>query len=116
MAKQKTKKIVTPECDLQVPAEEVDVAPMSAMQAGDARWKLDSDSLMAMQANYADVMTGRPVFDGVTDAPYQENKGDTYLQKRIQDEIDTLYPRARLGMEGILDAVLHELVRARLSR
>lgn len=102
MAKQKTKKIVTHECDLQVPTEEVDVAPMSAMQAGDA--------------NYSDVMTGRPVFDGVTDAPYQEPKGDTYLQKRIQDEIDTLYPRARLGMEGILDAVLRELVRARLSR
>lgn len=116
MPKQKTKKIVTPECDLQVPAEEVDVAPVSAMQAKDARWKLDSSSLAAMRASYTDVMTGQPVFDGVTDAPYQENKADTDMQKRIQDEIDSLYPRTRLGTEGILDAILRELIRARLCR
>lgn len=101
MPKQKTKKIVTPECD---------------MQAGDARWKVDSDSLMAMQASYADVMTGQPVFDGCTDSPYQETEADTDIQKRIQDEIDFLYPRTRFGTEGLLDAVLRELIRARLCR
>ena len=53
--------------------------------------------------------------DGVTDAPY-DLTADTDIQKRVQEEIDTLYPRTILGMEGILDAVLRELIRARLSR
>ena len=53
--------------------------------------------------------------DGVTDAPY-DRTADTDIQKRVQDEIDTLYPRTRVGLEGILDAVLRELIRARLSR
>lgn len=89
MPRQKTKKIVTPECDLQVPAGEIDVSPVLDMQMG---------------------------FDGCTDAPYQETGADTDIQKRIQDEIDFLYPRTRLGTEGILDAVLRELIRARLCR
>jgi hypothetical protein len=86
MPKQKTKKIVTPECDLQVPAGEIDVSPLLDMQAG------------------------------CTGAPYQETEADTDIQKRIQDEIDFLYPRTRFGTEGLLDAVLRELIRARLCR
>ena len=90
MATRKTKKIVAPEKDVEVPV------------------------------NSASPITGEYVYwvdnnDGCTDAPY-DRTADTDMQKRVQDEIDTLYPRTILGMEGILDAVLRELIRARLSR
>lgn len=72
-----------------------------------------------LPSKFASPLTGEYVYpgdnDGVTDAPY-DRTADTDIQKRVQDEIDTLYPRTRLGMEGILDAVLRELIRARLSR
>jgi hypothetical protein len=69
------------------------------------------------QVNEAKVArTVVPVFDGCTDAPYEQKTADTDIQKRVQEEIDILYPRARLGSEGILDGILRELIRARLSR
>lgn len=89
MAARKTKKIVTPEKNVEVPV------------------------------NFASPLTGYFVAapsDGCTDAPYEQQPADTDMQKRVQDEIDNLYPRTRLGTEGILDAVLRELIRARLSR
>ena len=102
MPRQKTKKIVTPECDMQVPAGEMDVSPMLDMQAPETEMR------------YASTLDLQ--FHGTTEAEYQETGTDTDIQKRIQDEIDFLYPRTRLGMEGILDAVLRELIRARLCR
>ena len=41
---------------------------------------------------------------------------DTDLHDRVQAEIEEKYPRTRFGVEGLLDAILRELVRARLSR
>ena len=107
MAARKTKKIVTPEKDVDVPVN------FASPITGD--FVRDPSELERAQEKYRHELEGVPVFDGCTDAPY-DHTADTDIQKRVQDEIDTLYPRTRLGMEGILDAVLRELVRARLSR
>ena len=107
MATRKTKKIVTPEKDVEVPVN------FASPIAGD--FVKDPSELERAQEKYRHELEGVPVFDGCTDAPY-DRTADTDIQKRVQDEIDTLYPRTRLGMEGILDAVLRELIRARLSR
>lgn len=76
----------------------------------------DPSELERAQEKYRHELEGVPVFDGCTDAPYQKQPADTDIQQRVQEEIDTLYPRARLGSDGILDGILRELVRARLSR
>lgn len=107
MAARKTKKIVTPEKDVEVPVN------FASPLTGD--FVKDPSELERAQEKYRHEFEGVPVLDGCTDAPY-DKPADTDIQKRVQDEIDTLYPRTRLGMEGILDAVLRELVRARLSR
>lgn len=107
MAARKTKKIVTPEKDVEIPVN------FASPITGD--FVKDPSELERAQEKYRHELEGVPVFDGCTDAPY-DSTADTDIQKRVQDEIDTLYPRTRLGMEGILDAVLRELIRARLSR
>lgn len=107
MATRKTKKIVTPEKDVEIPVN------FASPITGD--FVKDPTELERAQEKYRHELEGVPVFDGCTDAPY-DCTADTDIQKRVQDEIDTLYPRTRLGMEGILDAVLRELIRARLSR
>ena len=107
MATRKTKKIVTPEKDGEVPVN------FASPITGD--FVKDPSELERAQEKYRHEFEGVPVFDGCTDAPY-DRTADTDIQKRVQDEIDTLYPRSRLGMEGILDAVLRELIRVRLSR
>ena len=107
MATRKTKKIVTPEKDVEIPVN------FASPITGD--FVKDPTELERAQEKYRHELEGVPVFDGCTHAPY-DRTADTDIQKRVQDEIDTLYPRTRLGMEGILDAVLRELIRARLSR
>ena len=107
MAARKTKKIVTPEKDVEIPVN------FASPITGD--FVMGPTELERAQEKYRHEFEGVPVFDGCTDALY-DHTADTDIQKRVQDEIDTLYPRTRLGMEGILDAVLRELIRARLSR
>lgn len=107
MAARKPKKIVTPEKDVEVPAK------FASPITGD--FVMDPSELEREQEKYRHELEGVPVIDGCTDAPY-DRQADTDIQKRVQDEIDTLYPRTRFGVEGLLDAILRELVRARLSR
>ena len=107
MATRKTKKIVAPEKDVEVP-----VNFGYTITGGFVK---DLSELERAQEKYSHELEGVPAFDGVTDAPY-DRTADTDIQKRVQDEIDTLYPRTRLGMEGILDGILRELIRVRLSR
>lgn len=108
MAARKTKKIVTPEKDVEVPVN------FASPITGD--FVSNPSELERAQQKYRHELEGVPVLDGCTDAPYQEQPADTDIQKRVQDEIDNLYPRTRFGVEGLLDAILRELVRARLSR
>ena len=107
MAARKTKKIVTPEKDVEVPVN------FAYTNSGD--FVKDLSELERAQEKCRHEFEGVPAFDGCTDAPY-DRTADTDIQKRVQDEIDTLYPRTRVGIEGILDAVLRELIRARLIR
>ena len=41
---------------------------------------------------------------------------DTDIGKKIQDVIEREYPRTRVGSDGWLQAILCELIRARLSK
>lgn len=41
---------------------------------------------------------------------------DTDIGKKIQDVIEREYPRTRVGTDGWLQAILCELIRARLSK
>ena len=43
-------------------------------------------------------------------------EGDTDIGKKIQDVIEREYPRTRVGTDGWLQAILCELIRARLSK
>ena len=43
-------------------------------------------------------------------------EGDTDISKKIQDVIEREYPRTRVGTDGYLQAILCELIRARLSK
>ena len=43
-------------------------------------------------------------------------EGDTDIGKKIQDVIEREYPRTRVGTDGYLQAILCELIRARLSK
>lgn len=45
-----------------------------------------------------------------------QTEGDTDIGKKIQDVIDREYPRTRVGTDGWLQAILCELIRARLSK
>ena len=43
-------------------------------------------------------------------------EGDSDIDKKIQDVIEREYPRTRIGTDGWLQAILCELIRARLSK
>ena len=43
-------------------------------------------------------------------------KDDTDISKKIYDIIEHEYPRTRVGTDGYLQAILCELIRARLSK
>lgn len=45
-----------------------------------------------------------------------QTEGDTDIGKKIQDVIEREYPRTRVGADGYLQAILCELIRARLSK
>ena len=45
-----------------------------------------------------------------------QTEGDTDISKKIQDVIEREYPRTRIGTDGWLQAILCELIRARLSK
>lgn len=45
-----------------------------------------------------------------------QTEGDTDIGKKIQDVIEREYPRTRIGTDGWLQAILCELIRARLSK
>lgn len=52
-----------------------------------------------------------------TNAPVVEKaEDDTDIGKKIQDVIEREYPRTRVGTDGWLQAILCELIRARLSK
>ena len=46
----------------------------------------------------------------------EQAEGDTDISKKIQDVIEREYPRTRIGTDGWLQAILCELIRARLSK
>lgn len=46
----------------------------------------------------------------------EQAEGDTDIGKKIQDVIEREYPRTRIGTDGWLQAILCELIRARLSK
>lgn len=45
-----------------------------------------------------------------------QTEDDTDISKKIQDVIEREYPRTRVGSDGYLQAILCELIRARLSK
>ena len=45
-----------------------------------------------------------------------QTEGDTDIGKKIQDVIEREYPRTRIGTDGWLQAILCELIRARLIK
>ena len=45
-----------------------------------------------------------------------KTEDDTDISKKIQDVIEREYPRTRIGTDGLLHAILCELIRARLSK
>ena len=45
-----------------------------------------------------------------------QTEGDTDIGKKIQDVIEREYPRTRVGTDGWLQAILCELIRARLNK
>ena len=46
----------------------------------------------------------------------EQAEGDTDIGKKIQDVIEREYPRTRIGTDGWLQAILCELIRARLGK
>ena len=45
-----------------------------------------------------------------------QTEDDTDIGKKIQDVIEREYPRTRIGTDGWLQAILCELIRARLNK
>ena len=82
----RTSKKIIHEADMQV--HDADQAPESAMQS-------------------------RETADDPVPA---QTEGDTDIGKKIQDVIEREYPRTRIGTDGWLQAILCELIRARLSK
>ena len=67
----------------------------------------------------ASLLTGNYVENAPepTDDPVPaQTEGDTDIGKKIQDVIEREYPRTRIGTDGWLQAILCELIRARLSK
>ena len=85
-SKKKKQDVLTSQLDMQV--HDVDKAPESAMQA-----RVTADDPVPAQT-----------------------EGDTDISKKIQDVIEREYPRTRVGTDGYMQAILCELIRARLSK
>ena len=67
----------------------------------------------------ASLLTGNYVENAPepTNAPVPaQTEGDTDIGKKIQDVIEREYPRTRIGTDGWLQAILCELIRARLGK
>lgn len=82
----RTSKKIIHEADMQ--GHDADQAPESAMQA-----RVTADDPVPAQT-----------------------EGDTDIGKKIQDVIEREYPRTRVGTDGWLQAILCELIRARLGK
>ena len=68
---------------------------------------------------FAPPMTGNYVENApepTNDPVPVQTEGDTDIDKKIQDVIEREYPRTRIGTDGWLQAILCELIRARLSK
>lgn len=68
---------------------------------------------------FASPMTGEYVENAPVAAhspAVEQAEGDTDISKKIQDVIEREYPRTRVGTDGWLQAILCELIRARLSK
>lgn len=68
---------------------------------------------------FASLLTGNYVENAPepTNAKVAEQaEDDTDISKKIQDVIEREYPRTRVGTDGWLQAILCELIRARLSK
>lgn len=90
----------------------VDPAPESAMQA-----KETADGYIARK--YASPLTGEYVESApvpATAPAVEQAEDDTDIGKKINDVIEREYPRTRIGTDGWLQAILCELIRARLSK
>lgn len=67
----------------------------------------------------ASTMTGNYVENAPepTNAPaVDQTENDTDIRKKINDVIEREYPRTRIGTDGWLQAILCELIRARLDK
>ena len=106
-SKKRKQEVFTSQLDIQ--GHDADQAPESAMQAketadcgkhepGNVRWNQDVYLSIAKQHRRG----GR--------------EGDSDIGKKIQDVIEREYPRTRIGTDGWLQAILCELIRARLSK
>lgn len=75
-------------------------------------------STLAMQGHDADPAPESSVRAKETaDNPVPtQTEGDTDIGKKIQDVIEREYPRTRVGTDGWLQAILCEMIRARLSK
>ena len=70
-------------------------------------------SHLDMQGHDADQAPAKETADDPVQA---QTEGDTDIGKKIQDVIEREYPRTRIGTDGWLQAILCELIRARLSK
>ena len=75
-------------------------------------------STLDMQEHDADQTPESAVQARVTadDPVPAQTEDDTDISKKIQDVIEREYPRTRIGSDGWLQAILCELIRARLSK
>ena len=67
----------------------------------------------------ASTMTGEYVENApvaATAPAVERTEDDTDIGKKIQDVIEREYPRTRIGTDGWLQAILCELIRARLGK
>ena len=85
-SKKRKQEVFSPTLDMQ--GHDADQAPESAMQA-----RVTADDPVPAQTEV-----------------------DTDIGKKINDVIEREYPRTRVGTDGWLQAILCELIRARLSK
>ena len=98
-SKKRKQEVFAPTLDMQ--CHDADPAPESAMPVHDA----DQAPESAMQARGT-----------AADPAPAQTEGDTDIGKKIQDVIEREYPRTRVDTDGWLQAILCELIRARLRQ
>ena len=84
----------------------------------DASGNMKFSSTLDMQGHDADQMPESAVQakETAADQVAEQAEGDTDIGKKINDVIEREYPRTRIGTDGYLQAILCELIRARLSK